>query len=59
MGGEPVSVSVKRANGHVAAARAATEPDAHAAEALTTAVPPVHFDHEDLVAQGTATAGGT
>ncbi len=50
MGGEPVSVSVKRgANGHVAAARAATEPDAHAAEALTTAVPPVHFDHEDLV----------
>jgi leucine dehydrogenase len=50
MGGEPMSVSVKRgANGHLAAARAATEADAHAAEALTTAVPPVPFDHEDLV----------
>jgi leucine dehydrogenase len=44
-----MSVSVKRGtNGHVAAA-AAAGPDAHADDALTTAVPPVSFDHEDLV----------
>jgi leucine dehydrogenase len=50
MGGAPVSVSVKRgANGHLAAAAAAAESEAHAAEALSTAVPPVSFDHEDLV----------
>ena len=45
-----MSVSVKRGtNGHVAAAAAATDSEAHTAEALTAAVPPVSFDHEDLV----------
>jgi leucine dehydrogenase len=45
-----MSVSVKRGtNGHVAAAAAATESEAHTTEALTAAVPPVSFDHEDLV----------
>jgi leucine dehydrogenase len=50
MGGEPMSLGITRgANGHVAAAAAATQSEAHAAEVLTTAVPPVSFDHEDLV----------
>jgi leucine dehydrogenase len=46
-----MSVSVKRgANGHVAAAAAAaTESEADAAEALGAVVPPVPFDHEELV----------
>jgi leucine dehydrogenase len=50
MGDEPMSVSVKRGtNGNVTAAAAATQSEALAAEALGTAVPPVSFDHEDLV----------
>jgi leucine dehydrogenase len=51
MGREPMSVSVKRGdNGHVgAAAAAATSGSNGGAAGALTAVPPVSFDHEDLV----------
>jgi leucine dehydrogenase len=50
VGGEPMSVTVRRgANRRAPVAPAAGAPEANAIAALTTAVPPVSFDHEDLV----------